>query len=235
MKKIGIIGGLGPESTIYYYRTLINLCRANKDLAGNLPEILIYSMNLLEISGLRESGNWTELIARQVAAVESLHRAGADFGLISCNSCHVVFDEIQAASPMPLLSIVTETCEEVARRKIGKVALFGMQSTMKAHFYQDKFKEYNISVAVPGDEEQVFIGTRLRKEMTFDNVSADTLDGYFRIVKRMVAEESVQGLILGCTEMPLLLKKAEEEKAGIPFFDTGKIHVRSALKYCLEA
>ncbi|MFC1998937.1 aspartate/glutamate racemase family protein [Chloroflexota bacterium] len=231
MKKIGIVGGLGPESTLYYYRMLIDLSRDNSDFMGNLPEIIIYSMNQADVLRLRGSGNKSELIAKQVAAIESLYRAGADFGLISCNACHVVFDEIQVESPMPLISIVNETCKEVVKHKISKVGLFGILGTMKAHFYQDKFKEHNISVVVPREKEQVYLHTKLRSELSLGIISNDTREGYFQIVKRMVVEESIQGLILGCTEMPLLLKKVDEEKAGIPFFDTSRIHVQSALRY----
>ena len=235
MKKIGIIGGLGPESTIYYYRTLIDMCRQKKELNGNYPEVIIYSMNLVEISRLRESGNKAGLIDRQVETLKALHNAGADFGIISCNACHGVFDEIEAASPMPVLSIVTETCNEVVKRGIEKVALFGMQSTMNGGFYQEVFKQHGISVYVPDEDEQVYVSERLRKEAMLDCISEETKDGYVSILKRMVDAYDVQGLILGCTEMPLLMTEVEEQKAQIPFFDTGKIHVQSALKYSLVA
>jgi len=234
MKKIGIIGGLGPESTLYYYRTLIDLCRKTPSLNGNYPEIIIYSMNIVEISRLRESGNMAELVARQVAALKSLHNAGAEFGIISCNACHVVFNEIEAASPMLVLSIVTETCKEAVRQGIQRVALFGMQSTMKGEFYQDVFKEHGIAVFVPEEKDQVYVSERLRREATLDRVSDETKQGYLDILKKMVDAYKVQGLILGCTEMPLVMTDVEQQKAKIPFFDTGKIHVQSALKYSLS-
>ena len=234
MKKIGIIGGLGPESTVYYYRTLIDLCRQTPSLNGNYPEIIIYSMNLVEISRLRESGNRAELIERQVAALKSLQSAGAEFGIISCNACHVVFNEIEAASPMPVLSIVTETCKEVVRQGIKRVALFGMQSTMKGGFYQEGFKDHGISVFVPDEKDQVYVSERLRREATLDRMSDETKQGYLDILKKLVDAYKVQGLILGCTEMPLLMTDVEQQKAQIPFLDTGKIHVQSALKYSLS-
>ena len=234
MKKIGIIGGLGPESTIYYYRTLIDMCRQKKELNGNYPEVIIYSMNIVEVSSLRASGDREGLINRQVETLTALHNAGADFGIISCNACHGVFDEIEAASPMPVLSIVTETCNEVVKCGLERVALFGMESTMNGGFYQDVFARHGISVYVPDEADQKYVSERLRKEATLECISDDTRDGYVSIVKRMVGAYDVQGLILGCTEMPLLMTEVEQQKAQIPFFDTGKIHVQSALRYCLS-
>jgi aspartate racemase len=233
MKKIGIIGGLGPESTIYYYRTLIDMCRQNKALNGNYPEVIIYSMNIVEISSLRASGDREGLINRQVDTLTALHNAGADLGIISCNACHGVFDEIEAASPMPVLSIVTETCKEVVKRGLTRVALFGMESTMNGGFYQEVFGRAGISVYVPDEAEQKYVSEKLRKEATLDCICDETKEGYLKILKKMVDAYDVQGLILGCTEMPLLMTEVEQQKAQIPFFDTGKIHVQSALAYSL--
>lgn len=230
MKKIGIIGGLGPESTLYYYRTLIDLCRENKDLGGNYPEIIIYSLN----SGkMPQSSSWTERTAYLVAALESLYQAGADFGLIACNTAHRLFEDIEAKSPIPLLSIVEETCDVVARRGLKKVGLFGGSTTMKSHFYQDVFSKRNISILVPRENEQAYIGEKVFNELVLGIMLDGTRNEFLKIAQRMVDEDSIQGLILGCTEIPLLLTKDYEKEVGIPFFDTSRIHVQSALRYCL--
>ena len=236
MKKIGIVGGLGPQTTLYYYRMLIDLGRENKDSGGNYPVIIIYS---LESRGMPEStplennkaGGGT---ARLVSAVQSLYQAGADFGLIACNTAHRFFDDIRAKSPMPLLSIVEETCNEVDRQGLKKVGLLGSAITMSSNFYQDVFSKRNISIAVPKEDEQTYINSKLFSEVIAGIMSGDVRKGFLKIAQRMRAEESIEGLILGCTDIPLLMKKADEEELGIPFFNTSRIHVQSALRYWLS-
>ena len=236
MKKIGIVGGMGPESTVYYYRTFINLYLENKDSDGNRPEIIIYSVKSPVISPSTTSRNIEtgDVSSRILSAIQSLYSAGADFGIIACNSAHQYFDEIQAGSPIPLLSIVTECCNEVLKRKVERVGLFGMRSTVKAHFYQDKFREYGISVVEPSEAEQTLITNKLLSEVTKGVILNDTHKEFLEIIQRMMAEESIEGLILGCTELPLLLNDTDGKELGIPLFDTSKIHVQSALKYSLS-
>lgn len=228
MKRMGIIGGLGPEATLYYYRVIIDLCYENKDLEGNYPEIIIYSLNLEECLHSMEKGNWPELSTKLVEACQSLFRAGAEFGLIAANTPHMVFDHVREKSPIPLLSIVEETSEEVVRHGLRKVGLIGTLITMQSHFYEDVFRRRNISIAVPGEDEQTYIYEKIRSELGVGIMLAETRGRFLQIAQRMKEEDSIQGLILGCTEIPLLLTG---EELGIPFFDTSKIHAQSALRY----
>jgi len=230
MKRMGIIGGLGPEATLYYYRVIIDLCYENKDLEGNYPEIIIYSLNLEECRHSMEKGNWPELSTKLVEACQSLSRAGAEFGLIAANTPHMVFDRVREKSPIPLLSIVEETSEEVVRHGLRKVGLIGTLITMQSHFYEDVFRRRNISIAVPGEDEQAYIYEKIRSELGVGIMLAETRGRFLQIAQRMKEEDSIQGLILGCTEIPLLLTR---EELGIPFFDTSKIHAQSALRYSL--
>jgi len=230
MKRMGIIGGLGPEATLYYYRVIINLCYENKDLEGNYPEIVIYSLNLEECRHSMEKGNWPELSTKLAAACQSLSRAGAEFGLIAANTPHMVFDHVREKSPIPLLSIVEETSEEVVRRGLKKVGLIGTLITMQSHFYKDVFRRRNISIAVPREDEQAYIYEKIRSELGVGIMLTETRGRFLQIAQRMKEEDSIQGLILGCTEIPLLLTS---EELGIPFFDTSKIHAQSALQYSL--
>jgi aspartate racemase len=230
MKRMGIIGGLGPEATLYYYRVIIDLCYENKDLEGNYPEIIIYSLNLEECRHSMEKGNWPELSTKLVEACQSLSRAGAEFGLIAANTPHMVFDHVREKSPIPLLSIVEETSEEVVRHGLRKVGLIGTLITMQSHFYEDVFRRRNISIAVPGEDEQTYIYEKIRSELGVGIMLAETRGRFLQIAQRMKEEDSIQGLILGCTEIPLLLTR---EELGIPFFDTSKIHAQSALRYSL--
>ena len=230
MKRMGIIGGLGPEATLYYYRVIIDLCYESKDLEGNYPEIIIYSLNLEECRHSMEKGNWPELSTKLVEACQSLSRAGAEFGLIAANTPHMVFDHVREKSPIPLLSIVEETSEEVVRHGLRKVGLIGTLITMQSHFYEDVFRRRNISIAVPGEDEQTYIYEKIRSELGVGIMLAETRGRFLQIAQRMKEEDAIQGLILGCTEIPLLLTR---EEFGIPFFDTSKIHAQSALRYSL--
>lgn len=231
MKKIGIVGGLGPEATLYYYRVLIDLCHQRQGEEEMYPEIIIYSLNLEKCRGLMQSDNWLELADTLAAAFQSLQKAGADFGLIAANTPHKVFENVEAKSPIPLLSIVEETCEVVARHGLTKVGLLGTLFTMQSHFYQDVFSKRNISIVVPKEDEQAYIHNKIVSELGVGIMLDETRGGFLKIAQRMIDEESIQGLILGCTEIPLLLTK---EELGMPFFDTSKIHAEAAFRYCLS-
>jgi len=235
MKKIGIVGGLGPESTLYYYRIFIDLCRQTKELDGGYPEIVIYSVNMKEILALRSGGQEDAAQLKLLEAIESLYKAGADFAIIACNAMHQYYDEIAAKSPIPLMSIVEESCKEVARLGLSKVGLFGAAPTMKSGFYQKVFSENGIAMVVPSDEEQGYISGKVVNELARGLFLDETRDEYLKIARRMKDEQLIQGLILGCTEIPLLLTKSQEENLGIPLFDTSLIHMQCALKHALQA
>jgi aspartate racemase len=153
MKRIGIIGGLSNESTLYYYRTLIDLCHEDVQFKENnvlnYPEIIIYCVNIKELYPLYVQDKWAEVIDKLTATLSYLAQAGADFGLISSNTPHAVFDDLQANSPIPLISIVEETAKAVEKHGLRKVGLFGTKMTMRLHFYHDVFKKHDIGIAVP--------------------------------------------------------------------------------------
>jgi len=239
VKTIGVLGGLGPESTLNYYRIIIDLCR-KKGLGGNYPEIIIYSLNFKECHDLQESGPQAELVEKLVGGTQSLHRAGADFALIASNTPHIFFDEIRAKSPIPLLSIVEAACDAVANlpwhvagqgRGLERVGLFGTRVTMQADFFQKVFRRRNISVIVPEEEEQSYIDGKIFNELVLGKVVDETKRGLLEIVGKMIERDSIEGLILGCTELSLILP---QDELGIPFFDTIKIHAQSALEYSLS-
>jgi len=232
--KIGIVGGLGPESTLYYYRIFIDLCRQIEELDGSYPEIIIYSVNMKEIMSLRDSGRENAVPLKIVETIDSLHKAGADFAIIACNAMHRYYDEITASSPIPLMSIVEETCREVVRLGLTKVGLFGAAPTMKSGFYQKVFSENGIVIVVPDDDEQDYISSKVVSELARGLFLDETRETYLKIARRMKDEQSIQGLILGCTEIPLLLDKSQQEYLSIPLLDTSLIHMRSALRRSLS-
>ncbi len=229
MKKIGIIGGLGPEATVDYYRIIIESYR--EKTKGSFPAIIIYSLDIKELSCMVKTDERDRIAAWLADAVRSLHRAGADFALIASNTPHVVFDKVKELSPIPLLSIVEETCKAAVHMGLKKLGLMGTKVTMSNTFYQEVFSKKDISIVVPGEQEQDYIHKKLVNEIMFNKIVEETRNELLKIIKRMVENASIQGLILGCTELPLILTKDE---FGIPFLNTTKIHAESAVKYCLE-
>ena len=229
MKKIGMIGGFGPESTLDYYRLIINQYRQQQG-EGSLPEIIIYSMDLYDLLTLVEQKRWDDVTSFLLKGVNSLHKAGADFGIISANTPHIVYDQLKSSSPIPLISIVEETSKKAKEIGLQRVGLLGTSFTMRASFFQKVFANNNISIVAPNEKEQDFIQHKLMTEIELGQFLEETRNGLLTIVKRMVDEDLIEGVILGCTELPLILTKDEFD---IPFLNTTKIHVESAIRYCL--
>lgn len=229
MKKIGIVGGLGPEATIDYYRIIIELYRKKQN--GNFPEIIIYSLNMKEFFDILKNKERNEIIDWLNKAVKSLQNAGADFAIIASNTPHFVFDEVKALSPIPMLSIVEETYKVVEKLDLKKVGLLGTKFTMSSDFYQKVFAKRDILIVVPNEQEQKYIQEKLWTEIMFNKIIEETRQELLKIVKRMIDSASIQGLIVGCTELPLILTKDE---FGIPFLNTTRIHAESVVRYCLK-
>jgi len=230
MKTIGIIGGLGPESTVDYYKEIIAAFNARYDEMA-YPEIIIYSVNIDEFMKFVETENWSGLSEWLLEKISSIHRAGAQFAVIASNTPHIVFDEIKSKSPIPLLSIVEETCNKAQEMDLKNVGLMGTKLTMEADFYKKPFISKGMSVVVPSEEEQQFIHHKLFSEIELGIFKDPTREKLLAIAKRMVDEEGVDALILGCTELPLILTQSEY---GIPFLNTTAIHCESIIKHCLQ-
>lgn len=227
MKQIGIIGGLGPESTVDYYKSIIESFRTEGSLAA--PEIFIYSVNLEEVLELVARQEWNHLVYLLVAKIKALHRSGADFAVISANTPHIVFDEVQAKSPLPLLSIVTATVDKVSQLGLKNVGLLGTKFTMQSNFFAPQFSARGISVVVPSVADQDYIHYKLMTEIELGIITDETRKGLLAVIERMIAADNIDGVILGCTELPLILDKNE---FGIPFLNTTAIHVESIVNYC---
>ncbi|MDD2900002.1 MAG: amino acid racemase [Desulfuromonadaceae bacterium] len=227
MKQIGIIGGLGPESTVDYYKRIIEAFRAEGSLAA--PEIVVYSVNMEEVLALVSRQEWSRLVYLLVAKVKALHRAGVDFAVISANTPHIVFNEVQAKSPIPLLSIVTETVNKAAELGLNKVGLLGTKFTMQSNFFAPPFSARGITVVAPSAADQDYIHDKLMTEIELGIFTDETRKGLLAVVERMIAAEHLDGIILGCTELPLVLHESE---CDIPFLNTTAIHVESIVAYC---
>lgn len=230
MKTIGIIGGLGPESTVDYYREIIKAFNTrHTDLA--YPEIIVYSANLNAFMPLVEAGRWERMTDWLLARLHSLQRAGADFAAIASNTPHIVFDAVSEASPIPLISIVAATCREAETMGVKKVGLMGTRLTMAADFYKKPFTSRGIAVAVPTAAEQELIHHRLFSEIELGVFKDQTREELLAIAGRMSAEEGIEALVLGCTELPLILT---ESRFGIPFLNTTAIHCERIIQTWLD-
>jgi aspartate racemase len=232
MKRIGIIGGLGPEATVDYYKEIINAFKnGNGDL--DYPEIIIYSVNMAHFIGLMREKKYDQATAYISEKIEGLKRAGADFAALSANTPHQLFDELRERSGIPLISIVEATCNEAKSKELKRAGLFGTEFTMNASFFPDVFKKKGIEVIMPGEEDKELINYKLFNEIELGIFKDETRDILIGIIEKMVREQHIDSLILGCTEFPLIL--TAETYAGIPILNTTKIHVESIAKYCRES
>jgi aspartate racemase len=229
MKRIGIVGGLGPESTIDYYKGIIDAFRKIQSGLA-VPEIIIYSADVTRLLELAEAKHWDELAEWLLERINALYRAGAQFAVIGSNTPHIVFHEVESRSPVPMLSIVGETCLKAESLGLNKIGLMGTKFTMQSDLFQKPFHEKGMSVVVPKGEEIQFIHEKLMSEIELGIIKESTRRELLSIVKRMKDEDTIEALILGCTELPLILDK---EEYGIIFLNTTAIHIDSIVKYCI--
>ena len=226
MKTVGIIGGIGPESTIDYYRSMIAVYR-QESTDGSNPSIIINSVNMQKVLAMFEASKFGEVAEYLAPELQRLAEAGADFGLLAANTPHIVFDEIQRRSPIPLISIVQATCDAAKARGLKRLGLFGTRFTMRGRFYPDVFSKEGIALSVPEPDEQDYIHDKYMNELVKGIFLPETRAGLLAIVDRLAEREKIDGVILGGTELPLILRDAEHH--GIPFLDTTQIHVRAAV------
>jgi aspartate racemase len=230
MKRIGIIGGIGPESTVDYYKMIIGAFHVRQDVSG-YPEIIIYSANLSSLMAILEAGDWESLTDWLLEKVLALQKAGAEFAVIGSNSPHIVYDEVSSKAPIPMLSIIEETCKVAQRRGLKKLGLLGTKFTMASDFFKKPFEQKKMAVIVPEKEDQELIHHRLFSEIELGILKDSTRGELLSIVKKMIDMHSIDAVILGCTELPLILSKDE---FGIPFLNTTAIHAESIVKLSLE-
>jgi aspartate racemase len=230
MKTLGIIGGIGPESTIEYYRFIIASYREKKK-DGSYPSIIINSINLQKAVDLITAGEFVRVAEYLVVELHKLAKAGADFGLLAANTAHIVFDEVQRQSPIPLISIVQATCDAAKLRGLKKLGLLGTRFTMQGRFYPEIFSREGIVLVTPDEGEQAYIHKKYMGELVNGIFLPETRERLLAILNALQKREGIEGLILGGTELPLILRDATTD---IPFLDTTKIHVESAVAQLLS-
>jgi aspartate racemase len=231
MRTAGMIGGLGPESTIDYYRSILARCRARTHDQG-YPHVLINSLDVDKGIAMLDAGRLDDLADYLAAGVDLLARAAADFGFIAANTPHLVFDEVQRRSPIPLLSIVRATTDHAKVLGLKHVGLFGTGFTMRASFYPQEFQRAGIGLVVPKESEQEYIHRKYIGELLKNQFLPETRTEILRIAHRMKAEDGVEAIVLAGTELPLLLR--DSGITGIEFLDTTVIHVEAIVDELLR-
>jgi len=230
MKTLGIIGGVGPESTIEYYRTIIALYRARKS-DESYPELIINSVDLKKGLDFMAANDLAGMAGYLLEEIPKLARAGADFGLIAANTPHVVFDDVAPKSPIPLISIVEATSASAKTRKLKRLALFGTRYTMQGTFYPKVFSREGIELVVPDPTDQDYIHDKYMNELVSGKFLPETRAELLAIVDRLKNKIDIDGVILAGTELPLILR--DETHSGIPLLNTMKIHAEAAVNEML--
>jgi len=229
MRKIGIIGGLGPEATADYYKRVVDFFHDHNQSLST-PEIIIYSVDMTELFKFVADKRWEDLVDWLTSKLVALKNAGADFAAISANTPHIVFDQVQVKSPLPLISIVEATLESAKSIGLRRVGLLGTKFTMQSNFFGDRFAKEGIVVLVPNDHEQQYIHDKLISEIELGIFNEATRQELLAIISRMNERDNIDAVILGCTELPLILN---EGMSKIPFLNTAAIHVAAICQHCM--
>lgn len=230
MKKLGLVGGMGPESTIPYYHDIVYGVQ-NKVGKKFFPNMTIESVNVFDILKMCELKQYEALINYLMVAINNLISSGVDFIALSANTPHIVFDELKNRSNIPLVSIIDATCNEAKRRNISKVGLLGTIFTMNGDFFKKPFTKNHIEVITPSDEEMDVVNQKISQELEFGIVKEETLSAFLKIVQRMKVEDGIEAIVLGCTELPLLFKGVQ---TPVECLDTMQIHIETLINMIID-
>jgi aspartate racemase len=231
MKTVGIIGGIAPASTIEYYRAIIASYR-DRVRDGTYPPIIINSIDMkkmLDFVGANDLAGVTEYL---LGEVRKLARAGAEVGFLASNTPHIVFEDIQRQSPLPLISIEEATCAATAALGLKKVGLFGTRFTMQGGFYPAVFSREKIALVTPAADDLAYIHDKYMGELVNGVFRDATREHLLNIVDGLIDRDGIEGLVLGGTELPLILTDADYR--SIPFIDTTRVHVESVVAAMLR-
>ena len=230
MKTIGLLGGMSWESTVPYYRQINETIRER--LGGlHSAKIILYSVDFHDIEPLQHAGDWEAAGAMLAAAARSLAAAGADFLVLCTNTMHKVAPAIEAAVALPLFHIADPTADAIKEAGISCVGLIGTRFTMEQDFYCERLRErHGLQVLVPPPEERAVVHRIIYDELCVGRIVADSREDYRRVMAALEVR-GAQAIILGCTEISLLVDQAD---AAVPLFDTTAIHARSAAEFALR-
>ena len=229
MKTIGMIGGMSWESSIEYYRIVNQTVREKLGGLHSAKSIMV-SVEFAEIEALQHQDRWDELAAILIEAARSLEKGGADFVIICTNTMHKLYDILQNKIKIPMLNIADATAEKIKAQGIDKIALLGTRFTMEEDFYKGRLVDkYGLDVIIPSSAQREIVHRVIYDELCAGIIKPDSKQKYAEIIQGLAAE-GVGGIILGCTEIGLLVKQAD---SPVPLFDTTEIHARAAVYYAL--
>jgi len=228
-KRIGILGGLTPESTVPYY---LHIIHRYEEMFHNhaYPEVVIFSVSFQKFDDWMEREDWESMELELAKGLRALHGAGADFAVIATNTMHNLYEKLDRWNIIPLLSLVDATAAEVKKAGIKRVGLIGTMFAMNKPYYREGLAKFGIKAVVPDEEDQAYISKVIFEELSYGILKEESRRGYLEIMERL-KEKGAQGVILGCTEIPLLIK---QEHTKIPVFDTTSIHAEAALQHAIK-
>lgn len=230
MKTIGLIGGTSWKSSLEYYK-LLNEMVNNELGAYHSCKCIMYSVDFEEIQRYQHEGKWDKVADIMVDAASSLKAGGADFVLICANTLHKVAEDIGERVNIPILHIADATAEDIKNKSISKVGLLGTRFTMEEEFYKERLlQKHNIEAIIPEKDDIDLIHEIIFKELVFGIIKEESRAIYVKIIEKLI-NKGAQGIILGCTEIPLLIN---EEHCDIPLFDTTYLHVKQAVKLAIN-
>lgn len=228
MKTIGLIGGTSWVSTIEYYKIINQL---TNERLGNLhsAKIFLYSIDFDEFKMLADQNEWQEIAGIFIHAAQHLESAGADCIALCSNTTHIIADDVQESISIPLIHIVDATATAIAEKKITKTGLLGTKFTMEQSFFTERLRSLGIEPVIPNESERTFIHESIFGELTKNIFHKETKQCYLEIIVRLL-QQGAEGMIFGCTEIPLLIKPNE---CPVPVFDTTVIHAKAAVDFAL--
>lgn len=221
---------MGPESTIPYYHDIVYGVQ-EKVGKNYFPNLTIESVNVFDVLRLCGEQKYGELTDYLLQAINNLSKSGADFAALSANTPHIVFEKLQELSPIPLISIIESTCKEAEKRNLKKIGLLGTIFTMTGDFFKQPFSRRDIEIVVPSDAEMEYVNQKISSELEHGIINKETLESFTKIILRMETEENIEAVILGCTELPLLLN---DKNSPVPCLDTMQIHIRDIINEILK-
>ena len=229
MKKIGLIGGISPESTVLYYQ-ILNRLNANQLGKTHSAELIITSFDFGQISQLVEKGRWDLLNKKMAEAGTNLENAGASCILICANTMHLCIDAVRKVVRIPVIHIADSTAKEIQNKGIQKVALLGTKYTMEKDFFRDILNKHAIETIIPDVEERDEIHRIIYDELAQGEFKKSSKEKYLKIIDSLILN-GAEGIILGCTEIPLLINQND---VSLPIFDTTKIHAAAGFKFATK-
>ena len=229
MKILGLIGGISWISTVDYYR-FINK-GINEKLGGlNFAECLIHSFNYADIKKNNDANDWDKTLEMITAASLNLQNSGAEAIVLCANTMHLIADKLEQSIQLPVIHIASATADEITEAGITKVGLLGTKFTMERDFFTNKLTEQGIEAIIPDDDERDFLHYTIFEELGRGIINTETKTYYINVINKLIAR-GAQGIILGCTEIPLLINNNDVD---IPLFDTTSIHAQAAIKFALS-